>query len=196
MIKISIVLLAASIIKIIKATIIDALVVVLTWIVFYRMSLWLFAYFEYNPRVYWVFLPAGIRMISVFIFSWAGVLGLFIGSVITNEAEISGYVIYLAAISAISPMVAKCACKWWFNIPVTLQGLTGKQLLAFAVSGALSNALLSNLYFYFADRTNSLKGFFPMFVGDLLGTLIIFYLIGKILKIISLKYKKITPPIL
>ena len=194
MIKISIVLLAASIIKIIKATIIDALVVVLTWIVFYRMSLWLFAYFEYNPRVYWVFLPAGIRMISVFIFSWAGVLGLFIGSVITNEAEISGYVIYLAAISAISPMVAKCACKWWFNIPVTLQGLTGKQLLAFAVSGALSNALLSNLYFYFADRTNSLKGFFPMFVGDLLGTLIIFYLIGKILKIISLKYKKITPP--
>ncbi len=185
-----------AVMKIIKATIIDILVVVLTWILFYRMSLWLFAYFEYNPRVYWVFLPAGIRMIAVFIFGWAGVLGLFIGSIITNEVELSGYVIYLAAISAMSPMVAKRACKWWFNIPVTLQGLTGKQLLAFAVSGALSNALLSNLYFYFADRTNSLKGFFPMFVGDLLGTLIIFYLIAQILRLISLLHKKITPSIL
>jgi hypothetical protein len=186
----------AALMQIIKSTIIDILVVVLTWILFYRMSLWLFAYFEYNPRVYWVFLPAGIRMIAVFIFGWAGVLGLFIGSVITNEAQISSYVIYLSTISAISPMVAKRACKWWFNIPVTLQGLTGKQLLAFAVIGALTNALLSNLYFYFATETNSLKGIIPMFVGDLLGTLIIFYLMLKILQLIFLIHKKITSPIL
>jgi hypothetical protein len=187
---------ATAVIKIIKATIIDVFIVVLTWIVFYQMSLWLFAYFEYNPRVYWVFLPAGIRMIAVFIFGWAGVLGLFIGSVITNEAQISSYVIYLSTISAISPMVAKRACKWWFNIPVTLQGLTGKQLLAFAVIGALTNALLSNLYFYFATETNSLKGIIQMFVGDLLGTLIIFYLMLKILQLIFLIHKKITSPIL
>ena len=185
-----------AVMKIIKATIIDTLVVVLTWILFYRMSLWLFAYFEYNPRVYWVFLPAGIRMIAVFIFGWAGVLGLFIGHVFTNNIEMSSYVIYLAAISAMSPMVAKRACKWWFNIPDTLQGLSSKQLLAFAITGALSNALLSNLYFYFTDKANSLKGFFPMFVGDMLGTLIIFYLIAQILRLISLLHKKITPSIL
>jgi hypothetical protein len=187
---------ATAVIKIIKATIIDVFIVVLTWIVFYQMSLWLFAYFEYNPRVYWVFLPAGIRMIAVFIFGWAGVLGLFIGSIITNEVELSGYVIYLAAISAMSPMVAKRACMWWFNIPDTLQGLSSKQLLAFAITGALSNALLSNLYFYFTDRANSLKGVFPMFVGDMLGTLIIFYLIAQILRLISLLHKKITSSIL
>jgi hypothetical protein len=187
---------ATAVIKIIKATIIDVFIVVLTWIVFYQMSLWLFAYFEYNPRVYWVFLPAGIRMIAVFIFGWAGVLGLFIGSIITNEVELSGYVIYLAAISAMSPMVAKRACMWRFNIPDTLQGLSSKQLLAFAITGALSNALLSNLYFYFTDRANSLKGVFPMFVGDMLGTLIIFYLIAQILRLISLLHKKITPPTL
>jgi len=186
----------AALMKIIKSTIIDIFVVVLTWILFYRISLWLFAYFEYNPRVNWVFLPAGIRMLAVFIFGWAGVLGLFIGSVITNEEELSGYVIYLSAISAMSPMLAKRACKWWFNIPVTLQGLSGKQLLAFAVIGALTNALLSNLYFYFATEANSLKGIIPMFVGDLLGTLIIFYLMVKILQLIFLLHKKITAPIL
>ena len=186
----------SAVMKIIKATIIDVFIVVLTWIVFYRMSLWLFAYFEYNPRVYWVFLPAGIRMIAVFIFGWVGVLGLFIGSIITNEVELSGYVIYLAAISAMSPIVAKRACKWWFNIPDTLQGLSSMQLLAFAITGALSNALLSNLYFYFTDRANSLKGFFPMFVGDMLGTLIIFYLVVKILQLIFLIHKKMISPIL
>ena len=180
--------------KIIKSTIIDVFLVVLTWIVFYRMSLWLFAYFEYNPRVYWVFLPAGIRMLAVFIFGWAGVLGLFIGSVITNEAQMSSYVIYLAAISAISPILAKRACKWWFNIPVTLQGLSSKQLLAFAVSGALSNALLSNLYFYFTAETKSLDGLFPMFVGDLLGTLLIFYLIANILKLMTFIHQYTATP--
>ena len=182
--------------KIIKSTIIDIFVVVLTWILFYRISLWLFDYFEYNSHVCWVFLPAGIRMIAVFIFGWTGVLGLLIGSVITNEEELSGYVIYLSTISAISPMLAKSACNWWFNIPVTLQGLRGKQLLAFAVIGALTNALLSNLFFYFANETNSLKGIIPMFVGDLLGTLFIFYLVIKILQLIFLLHKKISAPIL
>jgi hypothetical protein len=185
----------AALMKIIKSTIIDILLVALAWILFYQFSLWLFAYFEYNPHVNWVFLPAGIRMLAVFIFGWAGVLGLFIGSIITNEVELSGYVIYLAAISAMSPMVAKRACKWWFNIPDTLQGLSSKQLLAFAITGALSNALLSNLYFYFTDRANSLKGIIPMFVGDLLGTLFIFYLVVKILQLIFLIHKKMISPI-
>ena len=182
--------------KIIKSTIIDILLVALAWILFYRFSLWLFAYFEYNPHVNWVFLPAGIRMLAVFIFGWAGVLGLFIGSVITNDEELSGYVIYLSMISALSPMVAKRACNWWFNIPVTLQGLRGKQLLAFAVIGALTNALFSNLFFYFANETNSLKGIIPMFVGDLLGTLFIFYLVVKILQLIFLIHKKLPPHII
>ena len=170
--------------------------VVLAWVIFYRMSLWLFAYFEYNPRVYWVFLPAGIRMISVFIFGWAGVLGLFIGSVITNEAEMSSYVIYLAAISSLAPMVAKRTCKWWLNIPGTLQGLSGKQLLVFSVVGALANSLFSSLHFYVSGVSKGLNDFFPMFVGDLLGTLVIFYLIAKILQLISFIHKQITPSIL
>jgi hypothetical protein len=182
--------------KIIKSTILEILVVVLIWILFYRISLWLFDYFEYNSHVCWVFLPAGIRMIAVFIFGWTGVLGLFIGSVITNEEELSGYVIYLSAISAMAAMAAKLACKFWFNIPDTLLGLTGKQLLGFAVVGALTNSLLSNLYFYIMAETNSLKGFMPMFVGDLLGTLIIFHLMVKILQLIFLLHKKITAPIL
>ena len=176
----------------IKTLTIEVIAVTLTWVLFYHLSLWVFSYFEYNPRVYWIFLPAGIRMISVFIFGWAGVLGLFIGSVITNEADMCSYVVYLAAISALAPMVAKRTCKWWFNIPSTLQGLTGKQLLVFAITGAVANSLFSSLYFHFTDGMDTVKNFFPMFVGDLLGTLIILYLSKGLLRLSIALYK--SPP--
>jgi hypothetical protein len=167
----------------IKTICIQVAIVTLIWVIFYRLSLWLFSYFEYNPRVYWIFLPAGIRMISVFIFGWAGVLGLFIGSVITNEEEMSNYVIYLAMISSLAPMFAKRICKWWFNISSTLQGLTGKQLLVFSVVGALANALFSSLHFYVSSVSESFNDFAPMFVGDLLGTFIILYLVKGLLRL-------------
>ncbi len=159
------------------------------WVLFYKLNLWVFSCFEYNPHVSWVFLPAGIRMIAVFIFGWAGVIGLFIGSIITNDAEMSSDVVYLAAISGLAPMLAKSACKWWFNIPDSLQGLTGSQLLVFAFAGAFANALFSSLQFYYSGIAESLHSFYPMFVGDLLGTLIIFYISLGLIRLSTTLYK-------
>ena len=160
----------------IKTLVLEVVAVALIWVLFYRLSLWVFSYFEYSPRAFWIFLPAGIRIISVFIFGWVGVLGLFIGAIITNEAEISNYVVNLAAISALAPMVAKRICMWGFNIKATLQGLTGMQLLVFAFAGALSNALFSSLFFYIYGVSKNLDHLLPMFIGDLAGTIIILYL--------------------
>jgi len=176
----------------IKTLAIQVATVTLIWVVFYRFSLWLFSYFEYNPRVYWIFLPAGIRMISVFIFGWAGVLGLFIGHLLTNHTETSSQVVYWATISSLSPMLAKRVCKWWYNIPSTLQGLSGKQLLVFAVVGALANALFSSLHFYVSGLSESFNDFIPTFVGDLLGTIIILYLGQALIRLAIALYK--PPP--
>ena len=176
----------------IKRLTIEVIAVALTWVLFYRLSLWVFSYFEYNPRVYWIFLPAGIRMISVFIFGWTGVLGLFLGSVITNDAQMSHNVVYLAAISSLSPMLAIRLCKWCYNIPSNLQGLKGKQLMGFALAGAFVNGLFSSLHFYYSGISQSLDSFLPMFVGDLLGTIIIFYLSKVLIKLAIKLYK--PPP--
>jgi len=176
----------------IKTLCIQVVIVTLVWLIFYRLSLWLFSYFEYNPRVYWIFLPAGIRMISVFIFGWAGVLGLFIGSIITNEVEMSSYVVYLAIISSLAPMVAKRTCQWCFNIPRTLEGLSGRQLLVFSVAGALANALFSSLHFYISGVSKNFNDFVPMFVGDLLGTIIVLYIVKGLLRLAIAIYK--PPP--
>ncbi len=181
--------------QVIKQQVIEVVAVTALWILFYKFNLWMFSYFEYNPHIYWIFLPAGIRMISVFIFGWTGVLGIFIGSIFTNEAEISNYVMYLAAISALAPMLAKGTCMWWFKIPATLQGLTGKQLLFFAFAGALSNALFSNLYFHLCGLSDSLYDFLPMFIGDLAGTIIILYLSKSLLTLALSLYKRPHNPV-
>jgi len=131
---------------------------------------------KYNTNVYWIFLPAGIRMFSVFIFGWSGVAGLFLGHVLTNHAETSNQLLYLAVVSSLSPMLAKRICKWFFNIPASLEGLTGRQLLVFTLACAFADASLSSQHFYHIGTFKYDHDFAPLFAGDLLGTLIILYL--------------------
>lgn len=169
----------------VKAALLGILSVTLVWVFFYRLSLWAFSYFEYNPRVYWVFLPAGIRMMAVFVFGWLGVVGLFIGSALTNEVQLSTYVLGLSAISALSPMLALLACRRFFVLESSLTGLSARQLLVFTLVGALLNAVLSQLYFYYTNMEASYFGTIPMFVGDVLGTLLIFFLVSKALQYLS-----------
>lgn len=174
----------------IKTMLAQVLSVTLVWVLLYHLSLWAFSYFEYNPRVYWVFLPAGIRMMAVFIFGWTGVVGLFIGSALTNEALLGHYVFGLSAISALSPMLALLVCRWFFALPKSLAGLSARQLLVFALVGALMNAVLSNCYFFYTNTAEFFAALFPMFMGDMLGTLLIFLLVSKALKCLSWLGKK------
>ena len=173
----------------IKQTLVEALAIALVWVFFFRLNLFVFAHFEFNSRVYWLFLPAGIRMMAVFIFGWKGVLGLFIGSTYTNEAETDAYVLGLSAISALSPMLALLLCRWFYNLASTLKGLKAKQLLVFTLIGGLVNSLLSQLYFYATSTDKVFFGFVPMFVGDVLGTLLFFYMVAKLLEFLSAYHK-------
>lgn len=114
-------------------------------------------------------------MLAVLLFGWVGVLGLFIGAIITVDTEFGYYVFILSAISSLSPMLAMKLSKWALNIPPTLNGIKPSQLLIIAFASAIFNAIASNVHFHFSDMANSLHGVFPMFVGDFLGTIIILY---------------------
>ena len=171
----------------IKTFVIQVILVALVWVLFYQISLLLFSFLKYNTNVYWIFLPAGIRMFSVFIFGWFGVAGLFLGHVLTNHVETSNQLLYLAVVSSLSPMLAKRICKWFFNIPASLEGLTGRQLLVFTLACAFADASLSSQHFYHIGTFKYDHDFAPLFAGDLLGTLIILYLskwlLGCVVKI-------------
>jgi hypothetical protein len=54
----------------------------------------------------------------------------------------------------------------------------------FAITGAVFNAVPHNIYFYLSDRMASpTDGLVPMFLGDLLGTLVVLYAVSFVLRL-------------
>lgn len=162
---------------------VELLSVVFVWVVFYRLSMWIFALFQYNDRISWIFLPAGIRILVVLLLGWRGVGGLFIGAILTNDATNLQHILILSAISALAPMLAMKICKRLFDTPFTLQGLTAKNLLCIAVLCAIFNSGFSVTKFWLGGRATNIYGVFPMFIGDLSGAMIILILASYIARI-------------
>ena len=54
------------------------LMVALSWVITYQLNILLFRNASISPMVSWIFLPAGIKIISVIVFDKLGVLGLFL----------------------------------------------------------------------------------------------------------------------
>ncbi len=158
------------------------------WLLYY-MNKWIFTSFAFTSTVAWIFLPAAIRMISVLLFGWRGVAGLFIGTLATGIplfgiASVDTYA--FPVLSASAPMLALWVGTYVMQIEADLRGLTARQLLVFSVLGALFSSVPHNLYFQFAGETQSwLTALMPMFVGDLVGTLIVLYAAAAILRSLS-----------
>ena len=127
-------------------------------------------------------------MISVMLLDWTGAAGLFVGAVITSQPLLTqnlSEAIVLAGLSALGPVVAVTFCTRWLRIPNNLSGLGLSQLTLFGLIGALCNVIPHNIYFYMTDRMQSpLTGIFPMFVGDLLGTVIVLWMCALVLKFV------------
>ena len=160
--------------------------VAIVWIALFQLNNFLFASIGVSQYISWIFLPAAIRMLSVMLFDWVGAIGLFIGAVVTSDPLLNNNLtnaILLAGLSALGPVVAVTLCTRWLRIPVNLEGLSPRQLSLFALIGAICNVIPHNLYFYFSDRMqNPLDGILPMFIGDLLGTIIILYFSALVLR--------------
>jgi len=163
----------------IGAMILFVMGVTTVWVVLYLLNNWLFSEVYLNSFISWIFLPAAIRMLAVMINGWAGVLGLFLGAILTNLSQLHLEpinVLVLAGLSALGPLAAVHLCTRWLKLPVDFAGLQRSQLLVFAVTGAIFNVFPHNLFFYMTGMSDDAwSGVLPMFVGDLAGTLIVLY---------------------
>ncbi len=162
------------------AMILFVLVVALAWFALFELNAWLFSRIHLTGFISWIFLPAAIRMLAVMVGGWTGTLGLFLGAILTNLSLLKYEpfnIVMLAGLSALGPLVAFNLCTRWLKLPRDLAGLHHSQLLVFAVAGAILNTFPHNLYFYFTGLSpDAWSGIVPMFVGDLVGTLIVLYL--------------------
>jgi hypothetical protein len=156
------------------------------WVGLFKLNEFFFETIGVSQYITWIFLPAAIRMISVMLLDWVGAVGLFVGALITNapllDQNLSDAIV-LAGLSALGPVLAVAFCTRWLNMAENFSGLGLSKLTLFGLVGALCNVIPHNIYFYLSDRMQSpLDGIAPMFIGDMLGTLIVLYVCALVLK--------------
>jgi hypothetical protein len=157
---------------------------VLATIVLFLLTLaineWLFKQSEFVPGINWVYLPAGIRLLSTLLFGGAGAVGLLIVSWLVSffyffpddfmRAFVGGIV------ATIAPYGVYKLAQYAFGLHASLANLTPGRLLICIVACSLASPLLHHLWFALnGDRQPLLEGFVVMFLGDLNGTLLVVY---------------------
>ncbi len=153
--------------------------VALAYVLCFKLNAWLFSVAKVTDHISWIFLPAAIRMLAVLLLGWAGVAGLYLGSLSLLgslfEFDPVGALI-VAGLSSVPCLIAARVVQRLLGVGSDLAGMTGGQLLLFGVAGGFLSSGVHTLYFaYAAGSLDPLQGFVPMFVGDTVGTFIVLY---------------------
>ncbi len=162
------------------------LVPALAWISLYVCNEWMFSTTSWSDGINWVFLPAAVRLLSVLVCGPLGALGLFLGGLFTMmivEGAPIEKALPVAAASAIAPLLAVSILLPRLHMQPTLMGMSSTQLAALAAGSAAASVALHNLYYWISDhRDDPVSGLLPMFIGDLIGTVLVLYLLRCLLR--------------
>ena len=163
----------------------QAALVALAWVWMFRLNAWVFAATSVNQYVAWIFLPAGLRILSVLVLRWPAVLGLFVGAFATANHQQAGDwpdQLVVAAISGLGPYVSVTLGQRLMGLQSALEQLQPRHLLLFSMLGAACNAIATNLEQYLArGQAHALDLAAIMFCGDMLGTVIVLYVAQLVL---------------
>lgn len=117
--------------------------VALAYVLFFKLNEWLFSMAKVSDHISWVFLPAAIRMLAVLLLGWAGVAGLYLGSLSMLGASFSVdplAALVIAGISSVPCLLAARIVQRLLGVSSDLAGMTGRQLLIFGVAGGLASS--------------------------------------------------------
>jgi hypothetical protein len=140
----------------------------------------LFSNLEHHRGAHWIFLPAGLRLLSILLLGSIGAIGIFLGSLLVafrlGESTLIDIIVE-ALISAGAPLLTYFLALR-YCLSVDLKNLNAKSLFLFATFFAAASALLHSIWFATQGVAESFAAsFLAMFVGDLLGTIIVLYVI-------------------
>jgi hypothetical protein len=150
----------------------------------------LFSRFEFARGINWVYLPAGVRLLCTLLFGGAGAIGLLIVSWLVSffyffpDDFIRSFMGGILAAAA--PYLVYRIAQRAYGLRASLTNLTSKRLLICVVAYSIASPLLHHIWFALHnDRANIAQGFFVMFTGDLVGTLIVVYTAKGILSLVT-----------
>lgn len=152
---------------------------------------WLFVWLEFVPGINWVYLPAGVRLLSTLLFAEAGAVGLLIVSWLVNFLWFFPDDPQRAFVGGIVATVAPYGVYWLarraWNLQGSLANLTPRRLLVLIVAYAVASPLLHHLWFALRGQHDLLHGFTVMAAGDLTGTLLVVYGVKGLLRIVPVR---------
>lgn len=160
----------------------QALMVAATMVLFVAMlaiNEWLFTRFEFARGINWIYLPAGIRLLSTLLFAEAGAIGLLLVSWLVcffyffPDDPVRSFAGGILA--ALGPYLVYRGAQHRYGLHTSLATLTPKRLLLLIVVYSVASPLLMHLWLALQGREGLLQGFLVMFIGDLSGTLLVIY---------------------
>jgi len=138
----------------------------------------LFTRLEFAPGINMIYLPAGVRLLSVLLFAEAGAIGLLLASWYVCffhffpddplRSSVGGFLSALAPYLAYRALLAS-------GIGASLRGMSGRRLFCFTLLFSVMSPAMHHAWFALMGGQDLWKGFIVMFTGDLAGTLIVLY---------------------
>jgi hypothetical protein len=178
-----------------KQLCLQALMVLVTMVLFIAMlaiNEWLFTRFEFARGINWIYLPAGIRLLSTLLFAEAGAVGLLLVSWLVcffyffPDDPVRSFAGGILA--ALGPYLIYRAAQRRYGLHASLATLTPGRLLVLIVAYSLASPLLMHLWFALQGQEGLVQGFLVMFIGDLSGTLLVIYTVKAALSFIPSRF--------
>lgn len=161
----------------------------------FYLNQWFFSGLEHQNGVNWIFLPSGVRVAFVLVMGWRGALGIMFG-IWAIELEENGTQALQAPISVINgiiggwvPWVAKCCLLRHLQQDANLRRLTAPDLLQFTLLACIGTSAMHQLNWllFHKQDTHFWIDVWPMFIGDVLGALLILYGLKSLLTLVRFR---------
>ena len=164
----------------IQKTMVVVLTTALAYVGLFSINNYAFSALDMSASAPWVFLPSGLRILSILLFVEWGSLGLVLGSVLMGWGQVYGdapaLALGIAVISGLAPLVARSLCMRFAALDENLEGLTATCLLRLTVVFCATSALMHQAWLAYCGRTSDvLQSMAIHFTGELLGALLLLY---------------------
>lgn len=154
------------------------------------LSLWLnqeiFTHSEFVRGVNWVYLPAGIRLLSTLLLGADGAIGLLVANWLVDffyffpDDPLRSFAGGILAAAA--PWLVYRFARERYGLQASLANLTPRRLAVLILAYATAGPLLHHIWFFLTGDTQDLvHRFCAMFIGDLTGSLIVVYALKGLL---------------
>ena len=155
------------------------LISAITYTGLFYVNLWLTSSLVFGTGVNWVYLPAGLRLFLTLIFGLPGAIGIALASfLISYGGELSDDLticIGTGLISGFAPYLARIFVLNNVKLDPDLGNLNLPKLLVCILVYALLSAGLHQFWYATVgiDNAGTMNHFLAMFIGDVLGTLLL-----------------------